>query len=132
MSCTTSFIIIIIIIIIITIEMLETWSCLTLNFETLFPLNGLQRQMPSAVMLVHSKDILCPLEWWCYTNTLGTKKFKNIKLKNQKVFDILFCPMDSPSATCVFVADAGCKVDTINDNIIWFQFDVYIFVLPGS
>jgi hypothetical protein len=74
MSCTTSFIVIIIIIIviiiiiiIITIEILETLGCLMLTFkvETVLPLDGLRQQMPLSVMLVYSKDVLCPLEWSC-------------------------------------------------------------------
>jgi len=60
MRCSTNFIIIIII----TIEILEILGCLmlTFNVETVLHFDGLRRQMPSAVMLVYSKDVLCPLE----------------------------------------------------------------------
>jgi len=39
-------------------------------------------------------------------------------IRDRSAFDVLLCPKASPSATCVFVANAACKViDTINDII---------------
>ena len=46
---------------------------------------------------------------------------------------MFWCVLRPVVQPCVIVANAVCKVaDTINDNTIWFQFIVYIFLLSGS
>lgn len=63
---------------------------------------------------------------------MGNWKIEKI-IKDHLIFDVLLCAKASHPATCVIVANAVCKgADTINDNTIWFQFIVYIFLFLGS
>jgi len=63
---------------------------------------------------------------------MGNLKIEKI-IKEYLVFDVLLFAKDSHPATCVIVANAVCTVDdTINDNTIWFQFIVHIFLFSGS
>ena len=53
--------------------------------------------------------------------------------RNHSVFDILLCANAGPSATCVIMVNAVCKVtDTINDYTIRSSFPVCIFLFSGS
>ena len=53
--------------------------------------------------------------------------------RNHSVFDILLCANAGPSATCVIMVNAVCKVtDTINDYTFRSSFPECIFLFSGS